>query len=151
MIRGHHGWPLPVRRHTTGHVSWHALGWSTILPCEQTHSSQIHVCCRPSQENSTQRGNRARCHTVHGVPHAWLLGWQALLRGDHATHGRDGRAGHGRLPRTGHFTLVPGQLSTDFLLTNARPMISGHKLHAAKFQIICIYFDNTLASSKTGQ
>ena len=62
----------------------------------------------------------AEALTMHGVPHAWLLWGDALLRGHHPAHGRHGRGRQVHLAGPREVTLVPGQLCPALFLLGGR-------------------------------
>ena len=53
---------------------------------------------------------------MHGMPHARLLRWHALLWGHYAAHGRHWGSSHMGLTRPGRETLVTGQLGPHLFL-----------------------------------
>lgn len=53
---------------------------------------------------------------MHGMPHAGLLWWNALLWGYYAAHSCHWRSSHMGLTRPGYKTLVTGQLGFHLLL-----------------------------------
>lgn len=54
--------------------------------------------------------------TMHGMPHAWLLWWHALLWGHNAAHSRHWWSSRMGLTRPGYKTLVTGQLGLHLFL-----------------------------------
>lgn len=53
---------------------------------------------------------------MHGMPHAWLLWWYALLRGHNAAHGCHWGSSRMGLTRPGYETLVTWQLGLHLFL-----------------------------------
>lgn len=53
---------------------------------------------------------------MHGMPHARLLWWHALLWGHYAAHSRHWGSSRMGLTRPGYKTLVTGQLGLHLLL-----------------------------------